>query len=163
MSFLVKECPKTYVVGFSTLVSIPQDPNDFSEMSAHKLEQLANLRQIKEDLESQAIDRHFYAVNDATASPHYLVGVKSNRVIPDLNTFEFPEGTYAVFSKTVADRTEADTFIASSYSELYQSSEFQVSGHYLLEVVDCFILEPTDAFSIYIPVTMKSVDPSAHL
>lgn len=69
MSFLVKECPKTYVVGFSTLVSIPQDPNDFSEMSAHKLEQLANLRQIKEDLESQAIDRHFYAVNDATASP----------------------------------------------------------------------------------------------
>ena len=155
MSFLVQECPKTYVVGFSTLVSVPKEPNDFFEMSAHKLEQLANLRQIKEDLEAQAIDRHFYAVNDATKEPHYLVGVMSNRIIPDLTNFEFPEGSYAVFSKKVADRNEADAFIAASYGELYQSSEFQVSGNYLLEVVDCFVLDPTDDFRIYIPIATK--------
>ncbi|KAF1297344.1 hypothetical protein BAU15_11380 [Enterococcus sp. JM4C] len=155
MTFVVKEFPSTSFVGFSTPVSVPQQPDDFSEMSAHKLEQLANLRQIKADVAKYATNSHYYAINEATGDPHYLVGVQAEKEIAELDYFNMPAGTYAVFSEKVADRPAADAFIAASYGELYQSPTVQINGNYLIEIVDCFILENTDEFTIYVPVTTK--------
>lgn len=158
MSFKVTESPEILIVGASAPITVPSNPSGFPDMSNKKLEQLADFKNIKALVVNDALDNHFYAVNNASSGkPSYLVGVKSNRAIPNQESFLLPAGHYAIFTKTVKNRLEADEFIGASYGEVYQSEEFQINGAINLEVVDGFIQEsPVVEFSVWIPVLAKT-------
>lgn len=156
MSFTIIESPAQLIVGSATPIVVPSNPSEFPAMSDKKLEQLEMLKKNKEELTEQAIDSHFYAVNNASSGePSYLVGIKASSEVANQDSFSLPTGSYAIFTTTVKNRLESDQFIGASYGEVYQSNEFQINGNFNLEVVDSFIQDSTAEFSVWIPVTAK--------